>query len=44
MNYKTILVHVDESTHATARITLATELALQHDAHLVGVALTGVLR
>jgi nucleotide-binding universal stress UspA family protein len=42
MNCKTILVHVDESVHAATRIALASQLALQHDAHLVGVALTGV--
>jgi nucleotide-binding universal stress UspA family protein len=42
MNCKTILVHVDESVHAAARIALASQLALRHDAHLVGVALTGV--
>jgi nucleotide-binding universal stress UspA family protein len=44
MNCKTILVHVDESAHAPTRIALAAQLALQHDAHLVGVALTGVSR
>ncbi|MFC5478428.1 universal stress protein [Massilia suwonensis] len=44
MNCKTILVHVDESAHAATRIALAAQLALQHDAHLVGVALTGVSR
>jgi nucleotide-binding universal stress UspA family protein len=42
MNFKTILVHVAESVHAATRIALASQLALQHDAHLVGVALTGV--
>lgn len=44
LNYKTILVHVDASAHAAARIALAAQLALEHDAHLVGVALTGVSR
>jgi nucleotide-binding universal stress UspA family protein len=44
MDCKTILVHVDESAHAATRIALAAQLALRHDAHLVGVALTGVSR
>ena len=44
MNCKTILVHVDGSDRAATRIALASQLALQHDAHLVGVALTGVSR
>jgi len=44
MSYKTILVHVDGSPHAAARITLAAQLALRCDAHLVGVAPTGVSR
>ncbi|THC46667.1 universal stress protein [Massilia sp. Mn16-1_5] len=44
MNCKTILVHVDQSPHAATRIALAAQLALRHDAHLLGVALTGVSR
>lgn len=44
MPYKTILVHVDASARAAARIDLAATLALQHDAHLIGAALTGVSR
>lgn len=44
MTYKTILVHVDDSPDAAVRITLAARLALRHDAHLVGIALTGVSR
>jgi nucleotide-binding universal stress UspA family protein len=40
--YKTILVHVDGSPGAAERIELATRLALAHEAHLVGTALTGV--
>lgn len=44
MNYKTILVHVDGAPHAAARIALAAQLALRADAHLAGVALTGVSR
>jgi len=44
MEYKTILVHVDDTRHAPVRIALAAQLALRHDAHLAGVALTGVSR
>lgn len=44
MNSKTILVHVDQSPHAPTRSALAAQLALRHDAHLVGIALTGVSR
>lgn len=44
MTYKTILVHVDDSAHAPARIGLASALALQYEAHLIGAALTGVSR
>ena len=42
MSYKTILVHVDQSPHATARIELAGRLARSQEAHLVGAALTGL--
>ncbi|MDB5917027.1 MAG: Universal stress protein [Massilia sp.] len=44
MSYKTILVHVDGSRHAEARIALAVRLAADHGAHLVGAAMTGVSR
>ena len=44
MTYKTILVHADGSAHAATPIALASTLALQFDAHLVGTALTGVSR
>jgi len=44
MSYKTILVHVDASRHADARIALAVHLAAVHGAHLVGAAMTGVSR
>ena len=40
--YKTILVHVDESKRAATRIDAAARLALAHEAHLVGAALTGL--
>jgi len=44
MSYKTILVHVDGSHHAEARIALAVRLAAAHGAHLVGAAMTGLSR
>jgi nucleotide-binding universal stress UspA family protein len=42
MFYKTILVHVDESRHTRLRAELAAKIAAAYDAHLVGVALTGL--
>ena len=42
MSYKTILVHVDESRHTPARVNLAAKLAIDADAHLVGVAATAL--
>ena len=44
MSYKTILVHVDDSPRAPARIALAAHIAGEHGAHLVGAAMTGVSR
>jgi nucleotide-binding universal stress UspA family protein len=44
VSYKTILVHVDQSPRADARIALAARLAAQHGAHLVGLAATGIPR
>lgn len=44
MSYKTILVHVDRSPHAPARIAIAAALAASHGAHLVGAAMTGISR
>jgi nucleotide-binding universal stress UspA family protein len=44
MNFKTIMVHVDDSDRAATRIEVACALALRQEAHLVGVALTGVSR
>ncbi len=44
MSYKTILVHADGSPQAAQRIRLAARLALAHDAHLVGAAMTGLSR
>ena len=42
MGYRTILVHLDQSASAPARIELAVRLANQHAAHLIGLAQTGV--
>lgn len=42
MSYKTILVHVDQSSEAASRIELACTLARSQEAHLVGAALTGM--
>ncbi|NHZ79199.1 universal stress protein [Massilia sp. CCM 8695] len=42
MAYKTILVHVDESAQAAARIDTAARLAIEHNAHLIGTALTNL--
>lgn len=42
--YKTILVHIDDTSRSPYRIQLAAELALQQGAHLLGVADTGVSR
>jgi nucleotide-binding universal stress UspA family protein len=42
MFYKTMLVHVDESRQLGRRVEVAARLALRADAHLVGVAATGI--
>jgi nucleotide-binding universal stress UspA family protein len=44
MFYKTILVHVDESRHLKRRVEIAAQLAVRADAHLIGVAATGIPR
>jgi nucleotide-binding universal stress UspA family protein len=44
MSYKTIVVHVDRSRHAPQRLRIAAELALRDNAHLTGVAMTGISR
>lgn len=44
MSLKTILVHVDLSRHAPARIRAAAALANAHGACLLGVAMTGIPR
>lgn len=42
--YKTIVVHVDGNSDATSRLAIAGRLAMEHDAHLVGSAATGISR
>jgi nucleotide-binding universal stress UspA family protein len=37
MNCKTLLVHLDDSTHSDARLDYALQLAAHHDAHLIGL-------
>ncbi len=44
MSYRTMLVHADLSRHAPERLRVAAQLARTHDAHLIGVAATGVSR
>lgn len=44
MSYKTILVHVDESSRSNLRIRVAGEIAKKEGAHLIGTAVTGVSR
>ncbi|NVD74721.1 universal stress protein [Duganella sp. BJB1802] len=44
MSYKTILVHADGTPQAEQRIRLAALVALAHDTHLVGAAMTGLSR
>jgi nucleotide-binding universal stress UspA family protein len=40
--YKTIVVHVDGSHQQHSRLRAAAQLAVAHDAHLVGSAMTGM--
>jgi hypothetical protein len=42
MSYKTVLIHVDESKHLVARVDLANKIAISENAHLVGLAFTGI--
>jgi nucleotide-binding universal stress UspA family protein len=44
MSYKTVLVHVDESQHASERVKLAATVAMAEHAHLIGTATTGASR
>ncbi|MBV8036876.1 universal stress protein [Roseateles sp.] len=41
MAIRTILVNLDNGKHTRARVAAAAALAIQHDAHLVGLASTG---
>lgn len=43
MNYRTLLVHLDDRGHCATRVDLAARLAGRLDAHLVGLSPTGVL-
>ena len=44
MCYKTIVVHVDHSLHAEARMRYAAQLAARCGAHLIGSAFSGISR
>lgn len=44
MSYKTVLVHVDESAHASERVKIAAAIAMAENAHLIGTAVTGASR
>lgn len=44
MSYKTILVHVDESSRASERIKIAAAIAMTQTAHLIGSAMSGASR
>jgi nucleotide-binding universal stress UspA family protein len=44
MSYKTILVHADRCRHAKQYIDIAASIAARENAHLIGVATTGVSR
>ena len=44
MSYKTVLVHVDETSRSNFRVKIAAEIAMLDRAHLIGTAVTGVSR
>ena len=44
MSYKTILLHVNHSSHLAQHVKIANELALADHSHLIGAAMTGVSR
>jgi nucleotide-binding universal stress UspA family protein len=44
MSFKTILVEVNDSRHLAPRIEAAAHIAMAHDAHLIGLAITGVTK
>jgi nucleotide-binding universal stress UspA family protein len=37
MSYQTLLVHIDDSRHSDSRVAFALDLALKHNAHLIGL-------
>ena len=44
MNYKTILVHIDDDKELDQRANIAAQITQSHHAHLIGLAVTGVSR
>lgn len=44
MSYKTVLVHVDETSRSNFRVKIAAQIAILDRAHLIGTAVTGVSR
>jgi len=42
MSWKTILVHLDDDRRCAERVGIASQLAVRHDAHLIGVSPTGL--
>lgn len=44
MSYKTVLVHIDETSRSALRVQFAAEIAKASEAHLIGTAVTGVSR
>jgi len=44
MTYKTILVHIDTSQRTSDTIKIAIDMAISCDAHLIGIAATGLSR
>ncbi|MBU3710078.1 MAG: universal stress protein [Burkholderiaceae bacterium] len=44
MDYKTVLVHLDQSPRCDVRVTLAAQLSQSVGGHLIGAAMTGISR
>lgn len=42
MSYKTILVYADDSPQLQARVGIAAKIAMDEEAHLIGIAVTGI--
>ena len=42
MNYKTVLVHLDQALRCDDRIKLAAQISQHFDSHLIGAAMTGI--